>query len=85
MSGTAAERIAALQTKRDQIEQRLKALSVQETARKRKEETRRKIIIGAAVLAHAEVDAQFGALLRAALGKAVTREIDRKVVGDLLG
>lgn len=83
-SGTKADRIAALERQKAEITAKLKNLSAQEATRKRKEDTRRKIIIGAAVLAHAEIDSAFGRQLRAVLGKSVTRPIDRKVLADLL-
>jgi peptidoglycan/LPS O-acetylase OafA/YrhL len=51
----------------------------------RKREARRKIIVGAAALAHAEVDPGFRAALRAAMRAAVTRDIDKAVIPDLLG
>ncbi|MBI1273327.1 MAG: mobilization protein C [Alphaproteobacteria bacterium] len=84
-SGTKADRIALLERQKAEITAKLRTLSAQETTRKRKEETRRKIIIGAAVLAHAATDPAFGAQLRGVLGKSVTRPVDRKVVADLLG
>jgi peptidoglycan/LPS O-acetylase OafA/YrhL len=51
----------------------------------RKREARRKIIVGTAALAHAEVDPGFRAALRAAMRAAVTRDIDKAVIPDLLG
>lgn len=84
-TGTTSDRIAALERKQAQIAERLKALTAQETARARKEDTRRKIVIGAAVIAHAEIDEEFAKQLRAVLAKAVTRAVDRKLVADLLG
>jgi peptidoglycan/LPS O-acetylase OafA/YrhL len=50
----------------------------------RKRDARRKIIVGAAALAHAEVDPGFRAALRMALRAAVTRDIDKAVIPDLL-
>ncbi|EJW10925.1 hypothetical protein A33M_3919 [Rhodovulum sp. PH10] len=51
----------------------------------RKRDARRKIIVGAAVLAHAEIDPEFRKTLREVLQAAVTRTIDREAVADLLG
>jgi peptidoglycan/LPS O-acetylase OafA/YrhL len=53
-------------------------------AEERKRDARRKIIVGAAALAHAEVDPGFRAALRVALRAAVTRDIDKAVIPDLL-
>ena len=50
----------------------------------RKRDARRKIIVGAAALAHAEVDPGFRAALRVALRAAVTRDVDKAVIPDLL-
>jgi hypothetical protein len=62
---------------------RLSLLASKKTA-DRKLDTRRKIIIGAAVLAHAELDPHFSATLRGILSVAVQRDIDRHVIADLL-
>jgi peptidoglycan/LPS O-acetylase OafA/YrhL len=50
----------------------------------RKREARRKIIVGAAALAHADVDPGFRAALRVAMRAAVTRDIDKAAIPDLL-
>ncbi len=50
----------------------------------RKLDARRKIIVGAAVLAHAEIDPGFADKLRAVLDLAVTRPVDRAAIADLL-
>jgi hypothetical protein len=50
----------------------------------RKQEARRKIIVGAAALAYAEVDPGFRAALRVVLRAAVTRDIDKAAIPDLL-
>lgn len=83
-TGKTSDRIAALERKKAQIAERLKTLSAQTAERKRKEDARRKIIVGAAVLAHAEHDPMFASRLREALDAAVTRPLDRKTLADLL-
>jgi peptidoglycan/LPS O-acetylase OafA/YrhL len=50
----------------------------------RKRDARRKIIVGAAALARAEVDPGFRAALRVALRAAVTRDTDKAAIPDLL-
>ncbi len=47
----------------------------------RKQENRRKIIVGAVVLAHAEHDPQFADLLDTILKNRTTRETDREFLG----
>ena len=82
--GTTTDRIATLERKKAQIAERLKTLTAQEAARKRREDTRRKIIVGAAVLVHAELDTAFAQQLKAVLDKAVMRDLDRKLLADLI-
>jgi hypothetical protein len=50
----------------------------------RERDPRRKIIVGAAALARAEVDPGFRAALRVALQAAVTRDTDKAAIPDLL-
>ena len=84
MRRSASERRAALEEKKKQIEAELAALSARERAAVRKKDTRRKIIIGAAVLAHAELDSAFAIRLREVVNLAVQRPVDREVIADLL-
>lgn len=74
-----------LEKQRAQIEARLKALDAKDKTEQRKRDARRKIIVGGAVLAHAAQHPAFADVLRGVLNAAVTREIDRKVITDLLG
>ena len=77
-------KIAELTKRKQQLDaQRLLLLASKKTA-DRKLDTRRKIIVGAAVLAHAELDPHFSAMLREILSVAVQRDIDRRVIADLL-
>ena len=73
-----------LELQKAQIEAKLKALDARESAAKRKLDARRKIIIGGAVMAHAEHDKEFAAALKKALSVAVTRDSDKTVIADLL-
>lgn len=81
---SAAERIAELESRKKQIEAQLASLEAREREAARKRETRRKVVVGAAVLAHAELDPGFASLLRDVLAKAVQRPVDQKVIADLL-
>ena len=49
MSNSRIERIKDLEKKKKQIEARIQKLKAQESAKKRKEDTRRKILLGALV------------------------------------
>ena len=77
-------RIARLKEKREKLGQRLNTLSQQAKTQERKRDTRRKIIIGGAVLAHLGKDPAFAASIRSLLGASVGRMHDREVIADLL-
>lgn len=79
------EKLAELRRQRKQLDARMAKLAAKQKSQARKQDARRKIIVGAAALAHAEVDPRFREALRAALRAGVTREIDREVVQDLIG
>ena len=78
------DQLAELTRKRDQLEARRLALLAVKKDSDRKLDTRRKIIVGAAMLAHAEQHPVFADQLAVLLNLAVTREIDRGVIADLL-
>lgn len=80
-----AEALEALRQKKAAIERRIAAIKTHEKRRQRAEDTRRKIVVGAAVLAHAEHDPVFAEALRQALMKGVTREADKVLLSDWLG
>lgn len=84
MRRTPAERKQILEEQKRKIEARLQALSARERGRERKLDTRRKVIVGAAVLAHAEIDPAFATTLRMVLRRAVQRPADQKTISDLL-
>lgn len=81
---TKAEKIAALEAKLETQKARLQRLKAQETAQERRTDARRKIIVGAAVLAHCVVEPSFAVALKSVLQKAVTRDKDREAIKDLL-
>ena len=78
------DRIADLKAKKDKLTARLNTLEAKAKTDDRKRDTRRKIVVGAAVLAHAELHPQFGELLRGILDKAVLRDNDRSAISDVL-
>ena len=81
---TTSERMRILEERMRQIEAQLHALSAREREVERKRDARRKIIVGAAVLAHAELDPNFADMLREILAAAVQRPADRQTIADLL-
>jgi len=81
---TDADRLAALKQKEAALKARIAKLENKAKAQDRKRDTRRKIIIGGAVMAHAKHDKAFGAALRQALQAAVTKDADREVIKDFL-
>lgn len=81
---TNAARIADLEERKKQIEAKLTSLNARERVMTKKRDTRRKVIVGAAVLAHAQRDSEFARRLQAVLTLAVEREGDREAIADLL-
>lgn len=80
-----AKALEALRQKKAALERKIALINAKEKRRERAEDTRRKIIVGAAVLAHAQHDPAFAQALRSALAKGVTREADKALLGDLIG
>ena len=84
MANDISERIAQLKQKQEQLARRLNALEQKEKSQTRKLDTRRKIIVGGAVVAEMHKDAEFAAVVRALLLRYVARPNDRAAVADLL-
>lgn len=80
---TRSEMIAALKAAEDQKRARRIALEAKEKQASRKADTRRKILAGTAVLAHAAQDAAFAGWLRGLLEKAITKPSDRDLLVNL--
>jgi hypothetical protein len=81
---TTRELIAQEQKKSERAKARIAELKGQERAGERKRDSHRKIVVGAAVIAHIRIDPQFRKELREALNKAVTDPKHRAVIPDLL-
>jgi hypothetical protein len=77
---TEAERLAELRTRREQLAQQITKLENAVRLKERKADTRRKIIIGGAVIAHARLHPEFADTLQAVLSLAVTRPKDREAI-----
>ncbi len=78
------QKLAELAKRQQQLEARRLALLASKKSADRKLDTRRKIIVGAAVLTHAELNPGFSTVLRDILSVAVQRDMDRRVIADLL-
>ncbi len=79
-----ADRIADLKVQKDKLAARLAQLEATAKAADRKRDTRRKIIVGGAVLAALENDELLAARIRAVLAQAVERPADQDAIADLL-
>lgn len=84
MKKTLEERTAELEKRHRQLTARLHKLDAQAKLRERKRDARQKIVVGAAVIAHAKRDPAFAEQLADVLAKAVTRPLDRDVITGLL-
>ena len=84
MSTSITDRKAKLEQKAAQLKAQLKALDAQETKQRRKQDTREKVVVGGAVLAHARIDAAFRSALLEVLRRAVQREEDLKTIASLM-
>lgn len=81
---TKAERLDALLEQEKALRAKIAKVRAAKSATERKADTHRKIVVGAAVLAHAEIDAAFAEGLRKVLEKSVTRPNDIKAIADWL-
>ena len=77
MAKSAAERIAALEQKKQQIANRIARLRTIESTRERKRDTRRKILAGACVLDRAAKDPASAQHLKEILHAFLTKSQDR--------
>lgn len=79
-----ADRLSRLQHRKEQLERQISAAEKQAKAAARKWDTRRKVILGGAVLAALESDPALRERVRTLLAERVTRPHDRATVADLL-
>ena len=84
MAKNVDERIARIKQQREALAQRLNALEQKAASEARKRDTRRKIIVGGAVLAYMEKDHTFAKWLSDLLERSVGRINDRDTISDLL-
>jgi hypothetical protein len=81
---TTEELIAEEEKKGEQVKARMAELKARQKVEERKRDNHRKIIVGAAVMAHIRIDPRFRKDLQNALNRAVTDPKHRAVIPDLL-
>ena len=78
------ELIAEEEKKGEQVKARMAELKARQRVEERKRENHRKIVVGAAIIAHIRIDPRFRKDVQNALNKAVTDPKHRAVIPDLL-
>jgi len=73
-----------LETKRQQLAEKLARLQAAEKERQRKQENAQRLLVGRVALAYAKTNTDFARLLFGILDAAVTRPDERKIIADLL-
>jgi hypothetical protein len=81
---TPAEKIEDLEARATVLKNRIAQLKVRQKTADRKQDARRKIIIGGSILAEMQADANFRATVLKILKRRVTRKIDQETLGDFL-
>jgi hypothetical protein len=84
MAKPITDKIAALKARQEKLASQLSSLSAKAKTEERKRDTRRKILVGGAVLAAIESDTGLAEMVRLALDMNLTRPVDREVIADLL-
>ena len=85
MTEKATDRLTRLQQRKAELERQIAAAESQARAAARKQDTRRKIIIGGAILAAVAESPSLAGMLKTVLARRVTRPADRAAIADLLG
>ncbi len=75
---SAKEKLEALKQRKAKIEQEIAALKSRDAAQERKEDTRLKVLIGAALLADAKINPETAALVQEVAARAITAPRDRE-------
>jgi polyphosphate kinase len=78
------DRIASLKAKKQALAARLAQLETRAKSEERKRDTRRKIVVGAAVIEAMGKDPFLATRVRALLAQVVTRDTDLEIIRDLL-
>jgi hypothetical protein len=75
---------ARIKQQQEKLARRLNAVTQKEKTEDRKRETRRKIVVGGAILSQMEKDDALANLVRGILARTVGRPIDQEAIADLL-
>jgi len=81
---TTEELIADEEKKSEQVKARMAELKARQRVEERKRDNHRKIVVGAAVIAHIKIDPRYRKATQEALNKAVPDPKHRAVIPDLL-
>ena len=81
---TTEELIAEEEKKSEQVKARMAELKARHRVEERKRDNHRKIVVGAAVIAHIKIDPRYRKATQEALNKAVPDPKHRAVIPDLL-
>ena len=84
MAKPITDKIAALKAKQEKLAAELSTLSAKAKTEERKRDTRRKILVGGAVLAAIDSDTGLADMVRLVLDMGITRPDDREMLADLL-
>ncbi len=76
---TEAEKLAELEARKKALEAQMQAIQVRQKERLHKADSRRKVLVGAAVLAEAEKNPAAKQRLMALLDRYLSRPVDREV------
>ena len=85
MTEKTTDRLSRLQQRRAALDRQIAAAESEAKAAARKQDTRRKIVVGGAILAALADSPGLAAMVQTVLAQRVTRTLDRAAVADLLG
>jgi hypothetical protein len=77
MSKPELERLEALKKQAEQLKARIAKIEAKQSAQTRKEDTRLKVVVGAALLADAKTCTETAAVIRAVLTRTVSAQRDK--------
>ena len=77
------QKLSKLEQKKQQLEEQIRTIKAQQKQQARKDDTRRKILIGAAMLKEAKGNEEFARILSTILDKNIPKEKDRRLAGFL--
>ena len=78
MKKTQEERIESLKKQQDEIKAKIAKLQARQSVQERKEDTRLKVLVGAAFLADAKANPSTSGVIRSILRRAVTTPRDKE-------